>query len=54
MVAVGTLKAAVKEQPRLQELARATARTAGRRTAAARITPSFLNVGAQRCGTTTM
>ena len=54
MVAVGTLKAAVKEQPRLQELARATARTAGRLTAAARMTPSFLIVGAQRCGTTSM
>ena len=54
MVGVGTLKAAVKEQPRLQELARATARTTGRLTASARMTPSFLIVGAQRCGTTSM
>ena len=54
MVGVGTLKAAVKEQPRLRELARATARTTGRLTAAARMTPSFLIVGAQRCGTTSM
>ena len=54
MVGVGTLKAAVKEQPRLQELARATARTTGRLTASARMTPSFLTVGAQRCGTTSM
>jgi hypothetical protein len=54
VVGVGTLKAAVKEQPRLQELARATARTTGRLTASARMTPSFLIVGAQRCGTTSM
>ena len=54
MVGVGTLKAAVKEQPRLQELARAAARTTGRLTASARMTPSFLIVGAQRCGTTSM
>lgn len=54
MVGVGTLKAAVKEQPRLRELARATARTTGRLTAPARMTPSFLIVGAQRCGTTSM
>ena len=51
---VGTHKAAVKEPPRLQERVRATARTAGRLTAAARMTPSFLIVGAQRCGTTSM
>ena len=54
MVGVGTVRAAVKDQPRLQELARATARTAGRLTASARMTPSFLIVGAQRCGTTSM
>ncbi len=54
MVGVGTLKAAVKEQPRLRELVRATARTTGRLTASARMTPSFLIVGAQRCGTTSM
>ena len=54
MVGVDALKAAVKEQPRLQELLRATARTAGRLTAPARMTPSFLIVGAQRCGTTSM
>ncbi|HEY7103546.1 MAG TPA: sulfotransferase domain-containing protein [Mycobacteriales bacterium] len=54
MVGVGTLKAAVKQQPRLQELVRATARTTGRLTAPARMTPSFLIVGAQRCGTTSM
>jgi hypothetical protein len=54
VVGVGTLKAAVKEQPRLQELVRATARTTGRLTAPARMTPSFLIVGAQRCGTTSM
>jgi hypothetical protein len=54
VVGVGTLKAAVKEQPRLRELARATARTTGRLTAPARMTPSFLIVGAQRCGTTSM
>ena len=54
MVGVGTLKAAVKEQPRLRELARATARATGRLTAPARMTPSFLIVGAQRCGTTSM
>ena len=54
MVGVGALKAAVKEQPRLQELARATARATGRITASARMTPSFLIVGAQRCGTTSM
>ena len=54
MVGVGTLKAAVKEQPRLQELVRATARTTGRLTASARMMPSFLIVGAQRCGTTSM
>jgi Sulfotransferase domain len=55
VVGVGSrLKAAVKEQPRLQEVARATARTAGRLTAPARMTPSFLIVGAQRCGTTSM
>ena len=51
---VGALKHAVKEQPRLQELARATARATGRLTASARMTPSFLIVGAQRCGTTSM
>jgi hypothetical protein len=44
----------VQEQPRLQELARATARATGRITASARMTPSFLIVGAQRCGTTSM
>jgi len=54
VVGVGALKAAVKEQPRLQELARATARATGRITASARMTPSFLIVGAQRCGTTSM
>jgi hypothetical protein len=54
VVGVGTLKAAVKEQRRLQELVRATARTTGRLTAPARMTPSFLIVGAQRCGTTSM
>jgi hypothetical protein len=54
VVGVGTLKAAVKQQPRLQELVRATARTTGRLTAPARMTPSFLIVGAQRCGTTSM
>ncbi len=61
MLGVGTVKATVKAkvdtvkgQPRLQELARATARTAGRLTAPARMTPSFLIVGAQRCGTTSM
>jgi hypothetical protein len=54
VVGVGTLKAAVKERPRLQELARVTARTTGRLTASARMTPSFLIVGAQRCGTTSM
>ncbi|HEV7657217.1 MAG TPA: sulfotransferase domain-containing protein [Mycobacteriales bacterium] len=54
MVGVGTLKSTLKEQPRLQELARATARTTGRFTASARMTPSFLIVGAQRCGTTSM
>jgi hypothetical protein len=54
VVRVGALKAAVKEQPRLQELARATARATGRITAPARMTPSFLIVGAQRCGTTSM
>ena len=47
---VGTLKAS----PRLQELARRAARTTGRFTASARMTPSFLIVGAQRCGTTSM
>ena len=54
MVGLGALKAAVNEQPRLQELVRVTARTTGRLTAPARMTPSFLIVGAQRCGTTSM
>jgi len=54
VVGVGTLKAAVKDQPRLQELARAAARISGRLTASARMRPSFLIVGAQRCGTTSM
>jgi hypothetical protein len=45
---------ALKGSPRLQELARATARATGRLTASARMTPSFLIVGAQRCGTTSM
>ena len=57
MVGVGTLRSAqvhAQGQPRLQELARATARATGRLTASARMTPSFLIVGAQRCGTTSM
>jgi Sulfotransferase domain len=54
VVGVGRVKAAVKEQPRLQELARVAARATGRLTAPARMTPSFLIVGAQRCGTTSM
>jgi len=54
VVGVGTLKASVKDQPRLQELARAAARISGRLTASARMRPSFLIVGAQRCGTTSM
>ncbi len=54
MVGVGTLKHTLKTSPALQELARATARATGRVTASARMTPSFLIVGAQRCGTTSM
>ena len=55
MVGVGTLDGARSgRDPRLQELARATARATGRLTASARMTPSFLIVGAQRCGTTSM
>ena len=50
MVGVGT----IKRSPRLQAAARATARATGRLTASARMTPSFLIVGAQRCGTTSM
>ena len=45
---------ALVSSPRLQELARATARTTGRLTASARMTPSFLVVGAQRSGTTSL
>lgn len=51
---VSTLKGSIKARPGLQELARATARATGRVTASARMTPSFLIVGAQRCGTTSM
>ncbi|HEY6748285.1 MAG TPA: sulfotransferase domain-containing protein [Mycobacteriales bacterium] len=47
-------KESIKARPGLQELARATARATGRVTASARMTPSFLIVGAQRCGTTSM
>ena len=54
MVGVSTLKGSIKARPGLQELARATARVTGRVTASARMTPSFLIVGAQRCGTTSM
>jgi Sulfotransferase domain len=53
VVGVDTLRS-LRDQPRLQELARATARATGRFTASARMTPSFLIVGAQRCGTTSM
>ncbi|HST64585.1 MAG TPA: sulfotransferase domain-containing protein [Mycobacteriales bacterium] len=48
------LKEQIKARPGLQELARAAARATGRVTASARMTPSFLIVGAQRCGTTSM
>ena len=54
MVGVGTIRAKVKAEPRLQAAARATARTTGRITASARMRPAFLIVGAQRCGTTSM
>lgn len=54
MVGVGAFKEQIKARPGLQELARATARATGRVTASARMTPSFLVVGAQRCGTTSM
>jgi Sulfotransferase domain len=47
-------KDAIKARPGLQELARAAARATGRVTASARMTPSFLIVGAQRAGTTSM
>ena len=50
MVGVST----IKRVPRLQAAVRATARTTGRFTAAARMMPSFLIVGAQRCGTTSL
>jgi hypothetical protein len=40
--------------PQLQRTARAAARALGRATAGARMDPSFLIVGAQRCGTTSM
>jgi hypothetical protein len=53
-VGVGAIKGSIKARPGLQELARATARATGRVTASARMTPSFLIVGAQRCGTTSM
>ena len=54
MVGVSSIRAKVKSEPRLRAAARATARTTGRFTASARMTPSFLIVGAQRCGTTSM
>ncbi len=54
MVGAGTFKESIKARPGLQELARAAARATGRVTASARMTPSFLIVGAQRCGTTSM
>lgn len=54
MVGVGALRRRLKDEPRLQAAARAAARTTGRFTASARMTPSFLIVGAQRCGTTSM
>ena len=54
MVGVDSIRAVVKSEPRLRAAVRAAARATGRLTAAGRMMPSFLIVGAQRCGTTSM
>lgn len=41
-------------QPRVKQTARATTRTVGRLTSGARVTPDFLIIGGQRCGTTSL